>query len=77
MIGGPGTGTGKCYSLGYTETRVGPVWFSFGDIGACTFEITDDGGTSGIVTGTFIATLGQSGAPSREVTGGTFSVTLS
>lgn len=79
-IGGP-TGTkANCYSLGFTETRVGPVWASWAGSGTCTFELTDDGSTSGIVTGTFTATIRESAladAPSRDVAAGTFSVTLS
>jgi hypothetical protein len=73
------TTSGKCWSLGFTETRVGPVWFSFADVGSCTFELSDTGGSSGTVTGTFAATLRQSSAtdaPSRNVTG-SFSVKLS
>jgi hypothetical protein len=71
--------SGSCYSLGFTETRVGPVWFSFANVGSCTFELTDDGKTSGIVTGTFAATVRQSAladASSRNVNG-SFSVKLS
>lgn len=73
------TASGSCYSVGFTETRTGPVWFVFADAGTCTYELTDDG-TTGTVTGTFVATLRQSAladAPSRDVTGGAFSVKLS
>jgi hypothetical protein len=79
-ISGGVVGTGTCGSLGFTETGAPAVWFSFADVGTCSYELTDDGNTSGIVTGTFTATIRESSlsdAPSREITGGTFSVTLS
>jgi hypothetical protein len=80
MIYGGVVGTGTCGSLAFTETSALPVWFSFADIGTCSYELTDDGSTSGIVTGTFTATIRESSLPdaaSREITGGTFSVALS